>query len=54
MIALFDRHSQLVAWLGDEGYIFSKSLNWIAFVAGNYVFDVNCGWLGGFVEDRVH
>lgn len=26
MIALFDRHSQLVAWLGDEGYNFLEKL----------------------------
>jgi hypothetical protein len=49
MIALFNKNSDLVAWLSEDRlHIFDTNMNWIAFVADNStVWNVeNLRWIG--------
>lgn len=44
--ALFDRHSNLVAWLLSNQYIFNVNLQWVAYTNNGYVWNTNEKWIG--------
>lgn len=53
MTAIFDVNLQVVGWIDERGYIFSNSLEWIAFIENSYVFSRNCVWLGGMYRGTI-
>lgn len=53
MTPIFDKEAQLIAWINEDGYIFSKSIKWIAFVKNDNVFSKNCRWLGGLLKGTI-
>ncbi len=48
---LFDKNSNLVAWVQDDRHIFDTSMKWIAFIEKGHVWSADNGeWLGVFMD----
>ena len=51
MKAIFDRHCNLVGWYdSDTKNIFDENMEWIAFLINGFVYNIQCGWIGAYVE----
>ena len=53
LIPLFDKNSELVAWLEPDKHIFDTSMRWIAFIKNGHVCSADdANWLGA-IDDSV-
>jgi hypothetical protein len=47
MIPLFDKDTELQAWIGKDGNVFNLEMEWIAFIEHGHVFSAeSIEWLG--------